>query len=169
MALDDKDLLAFVAAKNANQDVDYILAEFVKARESLAALERGQKDATPVAGQTIETEALPAAEQKRRWTRRSLKHDPATAITEKSVKCCLCGWEGTILTTRHLANHGITPEDYRRICGYDEKAPLMSAARARLLGDMMKKARKARDENRAAKESASKMGPVASALDQLAK
>ena len=40
--------------------------------------------------------------------------DPKNAIREKSVICCECGKSFKVLTKRHLATHGLTPEEYNR-------------------------------------------------------
>jgi len=39
--------------------------------------------------------------------------DPKNAIREKSVICCECGKSFKVLTKRHLATHGLTPEQYK--------------------------------------------------------
>jgi len=49
---------------------------------------------------------------------------PAKAIKEASVTCLECGKSFKIITKKHLASHGLTPEEYREKYGYKKGAPL---------------------------------------------
>jgi predicted transcriptional regulator len=51
--------------------------------------------------------------------------DPKKAIREKTILCCDCGKSFKILTKKHLASHGLTPEEYREKYGYKKKLPLV--------------------------------------------
>jgi predicted transcriptional regulator len=51
--------------------------------------------------------------------------DPKKAIREKTILCCACGKSFKILTKKHLASHGLTPEEYREKYGYKKKLPLV--------------------------------------------
>ncbi len=51
--------------------------------------------------------------------------DPKKAIREKTVLCCVCGKSFKILTKKHLASHGLTPDEYREKFGYKKKLPLV--------------------------------------------
>ncbi len=51
--------------------------------------------------------------------------DPAKAIKEKSITCVMCGKSFKLLTKKHLASHGLTPEEYREKCGYKKGTPLV--------------------------------------------
>ncbi|MGE4422643.1 MAG: MucR family transcriptional regulator [Pseudodesulfovibrio sp.] len=51
--------------------------------------------------------------------------DPQKAIREKSILCCSCGKSFKVLTKKHLATHGLTPEEYREQFGYKKKLPLV--------------------------------------------
>ncbi len=51
--------------------------------------------------------------------------DPAKAIKEKSITCVICGNSFKLLTKKHLATHGLTPEEYREQCGYKKGTPLV--------------------------------------------
>lgn len=57
--------------------------------------------------------------------------DPKNAIREKSVICCECGKSFKVLTKRHLATHGLTPEDYREKWGYKKGTSLVAKSLAR--------------------------------------
>lgn len=51
--------------------------------------------------------------------------DPAKAIKEKSITCVKCGKSFKLITRKHLASHGLTPEEYRESCGYKKGTPLV--------------------------------------------
>lgn len=51
--------------------------------------------------------------------------EPSKAIREKSILCCICGKSFKVLTKKHLASHGLTPEEYREKLGYKKKTPLV--------------------------------------------
>ncbi|MCJ2163637.1 MULTISPECIES: MucR family transcriptional regulator [unclassified Pseudodesulfovibrio] len=51
--------------------------------------------------------------------------DPQKAIREKTILCCICGKSFKVITKKHLATHGLTPEEYREKCGYKKKLPLV--------------------------------------------
>lgn len=51
--------------------------------------------------------------------------DPKKAIKEKSITCVVCGKSFKLLTKKHLASHGLTPDEYRERCGYKKGTPLV--------------------------------------------
>ncbi|WP_428565036.1 MAG: MucR family transcriptional regulator [Solidesulfovibrio sp. DCME] len=50
--------------------------------------------------------------------------DPAKAVKEGSVTCLECGKPFKVLTKKHLASHGLSPDEYRAKYGYKKGAPL---------------------------------------------
>lgn len=53
--------------------------------------------------------------------------DPAEAkkaIKEKSITCLECGRSFKIITKKHLAQHELTPAEYREKWGYKKNTPL---------------------------------------------
>jgi predicted transcriptional regulator len=54
--------------------------------------------------------------------------DPKKAIKEKSVTCLVCGKVFKLITKRHLATHGLTPEEYLEKFGYKKGTALVSRA-----------------------------------------
>ncbi|TVQ98530.1 MAG: transcriptional regulator [Desulfovibrionales bacterium] len=66
--------------------------------------------------------------------------DPKKAIKEKSVTCLECGKTFKVLTKKHLATHGLTPDEYREKYGYKKGTPLiaksLSKARRRKMQEM---------------------------------
>lgn len=57
--------------------------------------------------------------------------DPKKAIREKSVICLECGKSFKVLTKKHLASHGLTPEEYRAKWGYKKGTSLVAKSLAR--------------------------------------
>ena len=57
--------------------------------------------------------------------------DPKKALKEKSVVCLECGRTFKVLTKKHLATHGLTPESYRIKYGYKKGTPLCAKSLVR--------------------------------------
>ena len=51
--------------------------------------------------------------------------DAKKAIKEKSITCCECGKSFKIITKKHLASHGLTPNEYREKFDYKKGMPLV--------------------------------------------
>ncbi|MGE4299520.1 MAG: MucR family transcriptional regulator [Desulfovibrionaceae bacterium] len=58
----------------------------------------------------------------------SSAQDAKKAIKEKSITCLECGKSFKILTKKHLATHGLTPEEYREKWGYKKGMPMVCKA-----------------------------------------
>jgi Predicted transcriptional regulator len=54
--------------------------------------------------------------------------DPRKAVREKSIICMESGRPFRVLTRRHLAKYGLTPEQYRAKWGYPADMPLICKA-----------------------------------------
>lgn len=57
--------------------------------------------------------------------------DAKKAIKEKSITCMECSKTFKVLTKRHLATHGLTPDEYRDKWGYKKGTPLVAKSLAR--------------------------------------
>ena len=57
--------------------------------------------------------------------------DPKKAIKEASVTCLECGKSFKVITKKHLASHGLTPEEYKEKFGYKKTQALASKALVR--------------------------------------
>jgi len=57
--------------------------------------------------------------------------DPKKAIREKSVICLECGKTFKTLGKRHLATHGLTPQEYKAKWGYKKNQSLIAKGLAR--------------------------------------
>jgi len=57
--------------------------------------------------------------------------DLKKAIKESSITCLECGASFKILTKKHMAGHGLTPDEYREKWGYKKSQPLACKALTR--------------------------------------
>ena len=57
--------------------------------------------------------------------------DPSKAVKESSVVCLECEKSFKVLTRRHLASHGLTPDEYREKWGYKKGTSLVAKSLAR--------------------------------------
>ena len=57
--------------------------------------------------------------------------DPKKAIRERAVVCLECGKKFKVLTKKHLATHGLTPEEYKEKWGFKKNQPLIAKGLAR--------------------------------------
>jgi predicted transcriptional regulator len=51
--------------------------------------------------------------------------DPKKAVKEKTISCLECGKSFKVITKKHLASHGLTPEEYKSKHGYKKSMPLV--------------------------------------------
>lgn len=51
--------------------------------------------------------------------------DPKKAVKEKSITCVECSKSFKVITKKHLASHGLTPEAYKAKHGYKKTMPLV--------------------------------------------
>jgi predicted transcriptional regulator len=56
------------------------------------------------------------------------RRDPKKAIKERTITCLESGKSFKILTRKHLARFGLTPEEYRAKWGYPKGLPLVCKA-----------------------------------------
>ena len=89
-----------------------ILSMVKSVASGIAALTTGQ----PVAGQE-ETAAVTM--------------DPKKSIKEASITCLECGKSFKVITRKHLATHGLSPEEYRAKYGFKKTQALACKALAR--------------------------------------
>ena len=64
--------------------------------------------------------------------------DPKKAIREKTIICLESGKAFKVLTKRHLAKFGLTPDEYREKWGYPKKTPLVCKSLQRERRNKMK-------------------------------
>lgn len=57
--------------------------------------------------------------------------DPKKAIKEASVTCLECGKSFKVITAKHLAQHGLTPESYKAKYGYKKTQALCAKSLVR--------------------------------------
>lgn len=57
--------------------------------------------------------------------------DPKKSIKEASIVCLECGKSFKVITRKHLATHGLTPDEYRAKHGYKKTQALACKSLAR--------------------------------------
>lgn len=156
MALDDKDIFKAICERYSDQPIEYIMAQYEKARRMNMEIEqRSTQNAAqfapfaPAVEEVVEVveEATPA---KKKYNRRSLAVKPQVSITDDVIYCCICGEQRQSLTAKHLATHGITVEEYKKLCGYPPNQALMSGKRLAKSKEIIARAQKARLDKKSA-------------------
>lgn len=71
--------------------------------------------------------ALPAATPEEEETAGPIM-DPKKAVRERTIVCLESGKSFKVLTRKHLAKFGLTPEQYREKYGYPKNMPLVCKA-----------------------------------------
>ncbi|MBQ9406371.1 MAG: MucR family transcriptional regulator [Desulfovibrio sp.] len=128
MPIDENMLFKTIYERHGDKPIEFVMQEVAKAKASYLKAEIDlhnlSNDPTPTPNETVETEAIPLPEmeltKKKRYTKRSLQgRDPQQAIQDDTIMCCLCGETKTSISSAHLKSvHGITPDEYRKLCGY---------------------------------------------------
>lgn len=132
MALEDKDIFKAICDLYPGKPIEFIMTQYKVARQLNKDIEDGGTlEAILVESQPLDNCEQPEAPEapaapKKKYTRRSLKVKPQDAITDETIACCICGAKRKSLTSRHLAAHGITTEEYKKLCGYAPNQTLMS-------------------------------------------
>ena len=166
MALEDKDIFNAIFNKYSDQPIEFIMEQYEKAKILNMAIERRinaqaeqpvkVEEAAPAAlppvdePLPVEEEKKPAPAPKKIITKADLVFNPAEAITDNTITCCLCGKAACSLTSRHLANHGINVEEYKYLCGYPSEQKLMSRNFEAKMRRNVQRAQQARKEKRRA-------------------
>ena len=131
----DTELLKLVMERYPEQPSALIIEQFtvlkaglIQANNKLAVLDMDEAVAEPAdieeSVQEPANEPVASAPRKK-FTRRNLVVHPEEAIGEASVQCCLCGRAFQNLTAKHLLSHGISAEDYKKLCGYAPEQKLI--------------------------------------------
>lgn len=151
MALEDKDIFNAIFSRFSDQPIEFIMEQYEKAKKLNIEIEKRQSSQTvsvesssEIDDVVIEPSPKGEAIPKKKYTKRSLLVKPQEAITDKYIKCCICGEERSTLTSKHLAKHEISVEEYKALCGYDKKQPLMSNSHAEQAKVIIAKAQQAR-------------------------
>lgn len=158
MALEDKDIFAAVCARYQDQPMDYIMEQYALAKKINMEIEKNLNTVIEAAPCECEQEEIEIVEEQvippaKRYTKRNLKIKPQDAITDDSIFCCICGLERQNLTAKHIAAHGLSVAEYKKLCGYAPEQKLMSRRRLAKSREIINKAQQARLEKKAVNES----------------
>ena len=143
----DAELLKLVMDRFPEADTDGIVEQFSLLKVGL--LQANAKLAVGDAGQQgVEEQSISATDEapapKKRYTRRSLVVKPEEAIGDDTVQCCICGKAFQNLNAKHIQNHELTVEEYKKLCGYGRDQKLISRNLLAKLQENVQKAHNAR-------------------------
>lgn len=139
MPITDEALLQIIFKQHEGQPIEFIMAEYGKAKRLYQEVEQELAKSAPcptidIQGVQIKDELSTAGENNATPTkhldRRNLKCDPKEAIKADSIICCVCKKSFKILNSRHLKSHGISVEEYKELCRYPKEQLLMSKQEA---------------------------------------
>ena len=157
MPLEDRDIFQAVWERFSDQPIELVMEQYEKARRLNLDIEKRMGAIPPVAptevaavAEETEEETVETVPARRKYTKRHLKVKPENAITDNAIICCLCGAERQSLTSKHLAAHDITVDEYKKLCGYPPNQALMSGQRHAKSRENIVRAQKARISKRAA-------------------
>ena len=152
--ISDAELLKLVMERYPEQPTPFIIEQFtvlkaglIQANNKLAAMDMEEPGCEQV---IIEepmpeaAEAAPSAAPKKKFTKRSLVVRPEEAIGDDVVQCCLCGRGFQNLTAKHLLSHGISVDEYKKLCGYVPEQKLICKNLLEKLQENVQKAQRSR-------------------------
>lgn len=84
--------------------------------------------------------------QKNKKYQYHLVMNPERAINVDIVQCCLCGRKFQSLTANHLLSHGISVDEYKKLCGYAPTQKLICGNLLKKLRENAQKARRTREK-----------------------
>ena len=150
--ISDAELLKLIMERYPEQPTAFILEQFtalkaglIQANNKLAAVDVEDVCETSGTDENLsDTEEAPAP--KKKFTRRNLVVRPEESIGEDMVQCCLCGRAFQNLTAKHLLSHGISVEDYKKLCGYAPDQKLISRNLLAKLQENVQKAQRSREQ-----------------------
>ena len=152
--INDAELLKLVMDRYPEQPIPFIIEQFtelkaglVQANGKLAAVESEEIPCEAKNGET--TQGADGVASKKKFTKRNLVVRPEESIGDDKVTCCLCGRNFQNLTIRHLSSHGISVEEYKKLCGFAPEQTLISKNLLTRLQENVQKAQKARGAKKA--------------------
>lgn len=151
--INDIELLKLIMDRYPEQSLPFVIEQFtelkaglVQANNRISAADAGDILCEPKDGEAGDTEELSSV--KKKFTRRNLILRPEEALHDGSITCCLCGRSFQNLNARHLQSHGISMDEYKKLCGYDPNQALISKNLMAELQQNASKARQAREAKR---------------------
>ena len=138
--ISDAELLKLVMERYPEQPTPFIIEQFTVLKAGL--IQANNK----LAAMPEAAEAAPSAAPKKKFTKRSLVVRPEEAIGDDVVQCCLCGRGFQNLTAKHLLSHGISVDEYKKLCGYVPEQKLICKNLLEKLQENVQKAQRSREQ-----------------------
>lgn len=165
MPISDEVLLQMMFKQHEGQPIEFIMAEYGKAKQLYLKIEQGlAKSATKeiIDVEKVEDEpqkleqgdkgAVKVERVERHYTKNDLVSNPEEAIHDDYIVCCLCNKHFYTLGNHISSQHQIWSKSYRTLCGYPDDLPLMSRQEAMKAKGRGKKLADGNAEKRAAAE-----------------
>mgnify|MGYP000407738853 CR=1 FL=1 len=152
--ISDAELLKLVMDRYPEQPSAFIIEQFaifkaglIQANNKLAVIDVEESATDTVSTESSEQVSTPETETpKKKFTKRNLVAKPEEAITAESVQCCICGKTFQNLTAKHLLTHGISVDEYKKLCGYTPEQKLICSNLLEKLQENVQKAQRSREQ-----------------------
>ena len=150
--ISDAELLKLVMDRYPEQPSVFIIEQFailkaglIQANNKLAVIDVEESATDTVSTESFEQVSTPET-PKKKFTKRNLVAKPEEVITAESVQCCLCGKTFQNLTAKHLLTHGISVDEYKKLCGYPSEQKLICSNLLEKLQENVQKAQRSREQ-----------------------
>ena len=139
--MSEVDILRVILEANPGLSIDDALKLTDKAIKSLsktkADIAKGNTEASDDVVSPIDNK-----QQKHQYTQADFKFNPMQALQGDKATCVLCGKKFDVISKTHLwVSHGITPDQYRNLCGYSPTQNLMTESYRQQRADKLKESK----------------------------
>lgn len=132
--------------KYPKEPIPFIVEQFMIFKFCLIQAEK-KMDSLSIEKATQQPIRLEDQAQKNKKYQYHLVMNPERAINVDIVQCCLCGRKFQSLTANHLLSHGISVDEYKKLCGYAPTQKLICGNLLKKLRENAQKARRTREKN----------------------
>ncbi|WP_279086330.1 MucR family transcriptional regulator [Bilophila wadsworthia] len=144
--ISDGELFKLLINKYPKEPIPFIVEQFMIFKFCLIQAEK-KIDSLSIEKATQQPIRLEDQAQKNKKYQYHLVMNPERAINVDIVQCCLCGRKFQSLTANHLLSHGISVDEYKKLCGYAPTQKLICGNLLKKLRENAQKARRTREKN----------------------
>ena len=143
--ISDGELFKLLINKYPKEPIPFIVEQFMIFKFCLIQAEK-KMDSLSIEKATQQPIRLEDQAQKNKKYQYHLVMNPERAINVDIVQCCLCGRKFQRLTANHLLSHGISVDEYKKLCGYAPTQKLICGNLLKKLRENAQKARRTREK-----------------------
>ncbi|MCG4633307.1 MucR family transcriptional regulator [Bilophila wadsworthia] len=143
--ISDGELFKLLINKYPKEPIHFIVERFMIFKFCLIQADK-KMDSLSIEKATQQPIRLEDQAQKNKKYQYHLVMNPEKAINVDIVQCCLCGRKFQSLTANHLLSHGISVDEYKKLCGYAPTQKLICGNLLKKLRENAQKARRAREK-----------------------